>query len=296
MESQLKYEAGLDEMKGHRDKMEDVSIIVPFSVQNNHLPNFKSCLFTGVFDGHSGKFTATYISTALIKYLREELETQSSEDNIPTVLRNVFMKIDQELFDEWRNNGESCRYDSGSTAIVAIITLNRIYIANCGDCRCVVATENAVVFSTIDHKANLESERERIYNAGSHVVSYGGPPRVGGALAVSRAFGDFFFKRKSELPLKDQAVTAFPDIAILPLRPNKDSKHLFDTETEDPVKYVILGCDGVWDSVSNEMVFKIVNDARSTEKSAREAASLVVGKAFAFGSQDNISCIVVYLQ
>lgn len=47
----------------------------------------------------------------------------------------------------------------------------------------------AAIAVTVDHKPNNKDERERIENAGG-VVIWAGTWRVGGVLAVSRAFGD----------------------------------------------------------------------------------------------------------
>ena len=62
--------------------------------------------------------------------------------------------------------------------------------------------------------------------------------RVDGNLALSRAFGDFQYKDLSRLPAEKQAVSVVPDITVR-LR-NKDDK------------FIVLACDGIWDSLSSE--------------------------------------------
>ena len=47
---------------------------------------------------------------------------------------------------------------------------------------------------SVDHKPNRQDERTRIEDAGG-VVVWAGTWRVGGVLAVSRAFGDRLLKR-----------------------------------------------------------------------------------------------------
>ena len=57
---------------------------------------------------------------------------------------------------------------------------------------------------SVDHKPNRLDERKRIENAGG-VVVWAGTWRVGGVLAVSRAFGDRLLKRY---------VVAMPDLQV----------------------------------------------------------------------------------
>jgi len=65
-----------------------------------------------------------------------------------------------------------------------------------------------------DHKPDDVQERKRIYNANGFVED----GRVNGMLALSRALGDFEYKNNPSMKAKDQAVTAFPDIKVLPLQ------------------------------------------------------------------------------
>ena len=87
----------------------------------------------------------------------------------------------------------------------------------------------AAVPLSIDHKPNSKEERQRIENAGG-VVVWAGTWRVGGVLAVSRAFGD--------RPLK-RFVIPTPDI--------KQEQLTSDDE------FIILASDGLWDVVSNQV-------------------------------------------
>jgi protein phosphatase PTC2/3 len=72
-----------------------------------------------------------------------------------------------------------------------------------------------------------KAERARITAAGGF-VDFG---RVNGNLALSRAIGDFEFKKTAELPPEQQIVTAFPDV----------SEH--DITEED--EFLVIACDGM---------------------------------------------------
>ncbi len=82
---------------------------------------------------------------------------------------------------------------------------------------------------SIDHKPNVKEERSRIEAAGG-VVVWAGTWRVGGVLAVSRAFGD--------RPLK-RYVIATPAVAEESLT------------GED--EFLLLASDGLWDVMTNQV-------------------------------------------
>jgi hypothetical protein len=52
------------------------------------------------------------------------------------------------------------------------------------------------VSATVDHKPSDDGERERIIRAGGFVTP-GAPARLDGVLSLSRAFGDFTYKKVS---------------------------------------------------------------------------------------------------
>lgn len=75
--------------------------------------------------------------------------------------------------------------------------------ANAGDSRAVACVNHEVVPLSRDHKPILDDERRRIEAAGGWVQFN----RVNGHLALSRALGDFRFKRNKFKSLEEQIVT-----------------------------------------------------------------------------------------
>ena len=123
-------------------------------------------------------------------------------------------------------------WEDGSTAVVALQLDDRLYVANVGDAECVLAareTDNddrlEATCVSIKHKPTDESERERVQGAGGFVI-FG---RVGGTLAVSRAFGDRPFKVPFSKTLGD-LVSADPFTATVRL--------------EDKHRLLLVACDG----------------------------------------------------
>lgn len=284
MESKIFVDVGCDEIKGRRNAMEDVSV-----VEETHLPNLISedggrCLFMSVYDGHGSNKIANYVAAHFHKRLAEIQPTDDVPLDMETCLEETFMKFDNFLQEIWVEDGSIYRKDCGATALTCIISSREIHLAHAGDCRALVfSLDGTIIHETIDHKADLPSEKKRIYDAGSY-VSNSTPARVGGMLAVSRAFGDYIFKSKLQVALKDQAVTAFPDVATI-------SRCV---ESRVP-KFVVLACDGIWDKLDSVAVTKLVLERFQQGQTAKQAATAVMLEAYRMESGDNLSCIVCYL-
>ncbi|CAL5014387.1 unnamed protein product [Urochloa decumbens] len=116
-----------------------------------------------------------------------------------------------------------------------------------------------------DHKPDQTDERQRIEDAGGFVM-WAGTWRVGGVLAVSRAFGDKLLK---------QYVVVDPEIR--------------EEVVNDTLEFLILASDGLWDVVSNEEAVALTRSIQDPE----EAAKKLLQEAYKRESSDNITCVVV---
>ena len=83
--------------------------------------------------------------------------------------------------------------DDGCTAAAMVIREQDLYLGHVGDSRAVLFRNGECMQLSNDHKPNIPEERERIEKMGG-VVIWAGTWRVGGVLAVSRAFGDRLLK------------------------------------------------------------------------------------------------------
>ena len=99
---------------------------------------------------------------------------------------------------------------SGCTSVTALVSDSHIIVANSGDSRSVLGTNNTFRPMSFDHKPYNQKEQERIVAAGSSVSMR----RVNGDLAVSRAFGDFCYKQAKNVSAAAQAVTVDPDYVV----------------------------------------------------------------------------------
>jgi len=127
---------------------------------------------------------------------------------------------------------------TGCTASVCAIDEQnkKLYFANAGDSRSVLCKNGVAYPMSIDHKPDLDIEKNRIYKADGW-VSEG---RVKGNLNLSRSLGDLEYKQNKKLPPEDQMITANPDVVVEAL-------------TSD-VNFIIIACDGVWDCMNNQEI------------------------------------------
>jgi serine/threonine protein phosphatase PrpC len=116
---------------------------------------------------------------------------------------------------------------------------------------------------SIDDRCDNPDEIARIKSGGGVILDN----RVGGVLAVTRAFGDH--------SLKKSGVSAVPHVLKYTLKP-------FD-------RFLIIASDGVWDELSDQDAVNYCKD----EVSTKLIANAIVKAALDKGSKDNVSCIVV---
>jgi len=154
-----------------------------------------------------------------------------------TAMKRAFLGTDEDFLADPAHASET----SGCVAIAALLTNGgKIYVANAGDSRSVLSAKGEVKPLSFDHKPSNEIEKARITGAGGSVRS----GRVNGRLALSRALGDFEFKKNTSLIPEDQIITANPDVLV------------HDTSEED--EFLVLASDGIWDCMSSQVVVDFI--------------------------------------
>ncbi|KAL8521733.1 hypothetical protein ACS0TY_012032 [Phlomoides rotata] len=212
----------------------------------------------GVFDGHGGARAAEYVKhnlfSNLIRHPKFITDTRSA-------IADAYSHTDSEFLKSENNQNR----DAGSTASTAILVGDRLIVANVGDSRAVICRGGNAFAVSRDHKPDQTDERQRIEEAGGFVM-WAGTWRVGGVLAVSRAFGDRLLK---------QYVVADPEIQ--------------EEKVDDTLEFLILASDGLWDVVTNEEAVSMTKPIQDPE----EAAKRLMQEAHQRGSGDNITVVVV---
>ncbi|KAI5568351.1 hypothetical protein BDE02_12G009700 [Populus trichocarpa] len=242
---------GYSSFRGKRVTMEDF-----FDVKNTTIDGQRVCMF-GIFDGHGGSRAAEYLKEHLFENL---LKHPQFITDTKLALSESYQQTDVDFLDSEKDTYR----DDGSTASTAVLVGDHLYVANVGDSRTVISKGGKAIPLSEDHKPNRSDERKRIESAGG-VVMWAGTWRVGGVLAMSRAFGNRMLK---------QFVVAEPEIQ--------------EQKIDEEFELLVLASDGLWDVVPNEDAVSI---ARTEEPEA--AARKLTEAAFTRGSADNITCIVV---
>ncbi|KAI3801492.1 hypothetical protein L1987_29597 [Smallanthus sonchifolius] len=288
---------GVASVCGRRREMEDAVAIHPSFVDLDDDRTYNMHYF-GVYDGHGCSHVAKRCKARLHMLVKEEL----NKNEWKKTMERSFHRMDEEVtaWNEQAINSD-CRcelhapesYGVGSTAVVAVVTPDKIVVANCGDSRAVLCRNGKAVPLSNDHKPDSPEELNRIEAAGGKVLYWDGA-RVCGVLAMSRAIGDGYLK---------PYVTCEPEVTIT------------DRTSDD--ECLILASDGLWDVVSNDTACGLVslclkgnrplaemkcppaNDVSEYENCDRACsnASLLLTKlALARGSSDNVSVVVVDLR
>ncbi|KAH0613128.1 uncharacterized protein H6S33_009508 [Morchella sextelata] len=300
---------GLSSMQGWRISMEDAHA----AVLDLHKPDVAGTAgkegrlsFFGVYDGHGGEKVAAFSGDNVHKIVVKQASFEAGDYG--KALQDGFLATDRAILQgnklpflvfvkSWlgfilgQDADESTgsldpRYGdevSGCTATAALISDTKIYVANAGDSRTVLGVKGRAKPLSFDHKPQNEAEKARIQAAGGF-VDFG---RVNGNLALSRAIGDFEFKKSADLPPEQQIVTAFPDINI--------------HEISDDDEFLVLACDGIWDCQSSQAVIEFVRRGIAAKQELHRICENMMDNCLASSSDtggvgcDNMTIVIVAL-
>jgi pyruvate dehydrogenase phosphatase len=241
---------------------------------------------TIVLDGHGGWQVAEYAKENLAKEIDKCLKANkgkypSEDEYISASLRDAFDNVENGFLQIARDAyriGFPGTGHVGACALAAIVYNNKIYAANIGDCKGVVANAQGkqVTLRKINHKLNANSKKEQarlrssfkdsdifVCRRGDNKSCY-----VKNALQPTRAFGDFRLKHPEFNNPRDLSmdfgyrrkienfngpyITHVPDIKVINL--------------EKGDKYLILSSDGMWDELNKDDVSKIVQSKGGDKK------------------------------
>jgi len=165
----------------------------------------------------------------------------------------------------------------GSTCLLNIMYKYKdeihLNIANIGDSRLTIVYKNNTSQQiTNDHKPDDEKEIIRIEKIGGEIyLDSEGTYRIGD-LSLSRAFGD-----GDNLPYISQK----PDV--------------YYKKICSLTKYIVMGCDGLWDVVKNEELFNLLEEFNKPNKEINIASSLAT-ECLKRECTDNISIIIIEIE
>jgi len=241
--------------------------------------------YFAIFDGHGGTEVSSFVQSKFHIILQEKLATEGHDGaDIKNILLSTFTEMNDQV-KKFLSKKSMLNKVVGSTAVVILIINAEIYSANLGDSRAILVSrdeknEDLIVGKPLsfDHKPSDREEEQRIRKAGGFITASpfeGGMyrvnmPSVNNGLGVARAFGDF------------------------PVSPGVgDEPYYYSQKLTSRDLYLVIGCDGIWDVLSNQDAAEIVY--RQGKRGMDLAAHTLRGWAYSLGSGDDLSVIVAQL-
>ena len=239
----------------------------------------------GIFDGHGGPLVSDYLSKKLPQYFYDKTVISKNIKKNSIKYHKFVLKLFDFIQEKIRNEIKESKL-MGSTALIAQVynvgQKKKLQVINAGDCRAVLCNKyNIGIPLTKDHKPTTIEEYERITKLGGQVTQLmNDDARIGG-LSVSRSVGDIDTK---------------PYVSHLP--------EIFDYEINEADKFLIVGCDGVWDVFNNQdAVFYVLSEMKNeykynmlTSTGKNNIAKKLALEAIKRGSTDNISVMILFFK
>lgn len=235
----------------------------------------------GVADGHGefGELSANFV--------RRNLPPQLAQS--PHLARGRLEQALLEAFAQTELLQQSAGlplWASGACVCVVAVSATHIVVANCGDCRCVLADQGTAQDLSNDHNVDNGSpeELQRVVDSGGTItpdrrVTVAGAP---GRLQTTRSMGDYWAKPQG--PPERHVVPATPELRTVARQPGQ--------------QYLVLASDGIFGFMSSQdaVTLCIATSAQVTSNSPLSRIShTVVSAAVKRRSDDNCTCLVVDL-
>lgn len=295
----LRELGGLSVQGTSRKRNEDRYMIHPSTVLNLDT-------VAAVFDGHGGYATAEWLKDNFSKYVEKFWSDIPSPE---AAITEAFLAADRKILTPKKGfmgmmgergiGGSKC----GATGAVAVVYKGKegtasLLAANAGDARVVLGSKGQAIQMTVDHVPDSEDERKRIEsqnpNPNMPLVRYiGGTWRVGGLLALSRAFGDAYLKGTGQF----EGVQAGSDNYSSGFGVVAEPDVMTRTLSEDD-SWLVIASDGLFENevrgggggLSNEEVIKLCD--KNAKKSCEDIAALLIDAAVDAGTTDDVTVIV----
>ncbi len=259
---------------GRRFEMEDSHQVSSFEINFAHTqyPVKVAC----VFDGHGGPEFAEYardnIEDRLAFYLKKFNRNGLSNAGIMSALKILMVDLDGGQKDKTpskieglldRRGGDKTD-NPGTTASVAVLINNELWISGVGDCRALLVSENGET-QQVSCDIKPKTVIQKVKNRGGLIMM----GRLAGVLSTGTAIGDHNLASVSSRP----KVTRY-------------------TADEFPGKILVQVCDGVTDVASSNEIGQAAAQYAKEGDSEAKIAGKIVAQAYAAGSGDNLSCMV----
>lgn len=247
-------------IQGYRETMEDYYDIVAY----------KNFIGIGLYDGHSGNAISKKLAEEFIIDLYKKIKFGIKTDknynkkNINQIIYNFFIEYDNYL--------KKLNYkNEGSTAVILLVLHDNIYVANCGDSRCILYNGKELLIKTKDHKPSDPLEYARIIKTNHKVKE----DRIDSLINISRTFGDFAFKDNGKYI---NAIIPNPSIY------NSNINHC---------KFAVLISDGISNIINDRKICKYIDNRLYTGDKLPAICKNIINYCLYKNSCDNMSIIII---
>ena len=279
---------------GFRSYNED-RISVVLNIKGNNDTKYS---YFGVFDGHAGAGCSEFLKENLHKYI---IAQKNLLDNFEENITRTFKLVDELFKEKALPQGDR----SGSCALTMFYSKGEIKFANVGDCRAIASLCNGqeVRQLTVDHRPENPDEKARVLNSGGYFYAtntvilkkdeqkvISGPLRVfPGKLTTTRSFGDFEAKLPDRGGLEGVVISE-PEFAAYPVK---------------DIDFVVLGCDGLYENITNQEIIDFVQEELSllreqgqelTKSTSDALVKRLVDHVIEHGSSDNVSAVILFFE
>lgn len=158
------------------------------------------------------------------------------KDDFARAVEDTIQLIDSQFLNEMASETHDC----GSTAIVVLVTKDQVMVANIGDSRALLVSNNGASSQlNCEHNLNNPMECLAVQQRGGILIKKGNRFRLNGEINVSRALGNGRYRSF----LSNKA-----DVSVTP---------------KGGSKFLVLGSDGFWENTSNQAVATALNKDKS---------------------------------
>jgi serine/threonine protein phosphatase PrpC len=281
-------------VKGRRNAQEDAFVLTEISDAKK-----RSIVLSAVFDGHLGDAASSFLREELPNYAAEMLNSESGRGIAIERLMEEAWDACCEAYRASCSSSEDCTavYDeregvlmaytggkdavAGSTGIVVSVDqqVGQVAIVNCGDSRAlVIDKQGSIHFETVDHTP--EREMDRLVQGREQGLDYN-IPKCFGQWRVEVGDYDYAVARSLEGPFATaKGIVSKADVTLLPIQ---------DCGT------IVLASDGLWEVLDSTLIARFVANQRSAGWSASQITEKVTAKAYEYGSTDNISVVILFI-
>lgn len=297
-------------LKGRRNYQEDAFVLHETQV----ISTGSNVLIAGVFDGHGGTAASKSASQLLPSLLQVSEDTSSLQGALDEAWKTTC--------DTYRNgcnedSGLSCIADydpkegilvaetgggelvAGTTAAVMVMEnahseegTDEVTILNCGDSRTLIigtpsdGSKSVVHFVTRDHSPSCDIEQKRLQRGIDEGLDYSLPQCSISRWWVQVDDWQYAVSRSLEgLTATSKGVVSDADYSRIKL-----------SEMDRTDSAILLGSDGLFESMDNAFIGNVLIQYRKNGMSAVDAAKAICQLAIEKGSADNVSAVILYLE